>query len=228
MKVISFYTKGGGSSYEREAQILIESLDRFGIPHEIEALQAWGDWYDHTAHKAEFIREKRDRLRGPLLWIDTDAVVHEDIRSYFEELGDFGVDFGAHYFRGPGKGHDRTQVRAEGWRLLSGTTFWGDTDKAMSLLRTWCGLNKRLQSEGCRQGGGQKNLWYLTTVMKKEGLKIARLPGSYCWVFDKPWAYAKDERPIIEHTIASRDHRANRRETRERKARIEALEGEVA
>ena len=223
MKVISFYTEGGGSSYEREAEILRASLERFGIPHYIVPVKAWGDWYDHTAFKALFIAEMREREAGPLLWIDTDAIVHEDIAPYFNRLARDGYDFGAHYFAGPAKGYRLAEVRAEGWRLLSGTTFWGDTDKARSLLRAWVGLNGVLQGEKVRQGGGQKNLWYLTTCFLKEGLRVARLPGRYCYVFDKPFGYPENEPRIIEHTIASRDHRAKRRETPGRKARIEEL-----
>jgi hypothetical protein len=228
VNVVSFYTEGGGSSYQLEAKILRDSLDRFGIPHDIRAVQAWGDWYDHTAHKADFIAEMRRTMTGPLLWIDTDAVVHSDPTAYFEMLAAEYYDFGAHYFSGPAKGYDRTKVRGEGWRLLSGTTFWGDTPKAHQLADAWVALNRTLRGVGIRQGGGQKNLWYLTTCMAKEGLRVARLPGRYCYVFDKAWAYPEDEPRVIEHTIASRDHRAIRRETRERKARIEELQRSAA
>ena len=253
MKVISFYTADNDGSYAEEVKFLIASLERFGVPHHIEEKRAWGDWYDHTAHKADFIREMRAKFEGPLLWIDADAIVHSDPTSYFEELADFAVDFGVHYFRGPGKGYDQSQVQRDGWRLLSGTTWWGDTPRARTLLDAWVGLNETLRAQGIREGGGQKNLWYLTTCFK--GLKIHRLPGSYCYVFDKQWAYphpfkattggkrkapvcsvcgheaghflhAGDEPCVIEQTIASRDHRAKRQQTSGRKARIIELRGE--
>jgi len=256
MRVISFYTAGGESSYAEEVEILAGSLERFGIPHHIEEKDAWGDWFDHTAHKANFIQSMRMRYEGPLVWIDVDAIVHSDPTEYFEGLAAQNFDFGVHYFRGPGKGHDLSQVQRRGWRLLSGTTFWGDTAPARNLLDAWVNLNETLRSRGVREGGGQKNLWYLTTCLK--GLKIKRLSGSYTFVFDKPFAYPHEfkgipiecsicgnteghfmhqepaEIPIIEHTIASRSHRPlkqdkplkERRFSAGREGRIEELKAE--
>ncbi len=246
MKVISFYTEGGGSSYEAEAEILRGSLEAVGMDHHIEAIPAWGDWYDHTAHKADFIRRMRQTYPGPLLWIDSDACVHADFTAYFEGLGKKGYDFGVHYFRGPAGGYEKSKLQEKGWRLLSGTTWWGDTERARALLNSWAEMNRIFRECGQREGGGQKNLWYLTTCLK--GLKVARLPGRYCFVFDKPWAYehkfkkqagilcsfcnkgkkhpihtSTDEPKIIEHTIASRDHRAKRRQTQDRNTRVMEL-----
>lgn len=233
MRVISFYTEGDGGSYGEEGDILVASLDRFGIAYHIENREAWGDWYDHTAFKAEFIRAMRKKYDGPLLWIDADAVLHSDPTAYFQGLANQGYDFGVHFFRGPGKGHDRTQVRERGWRLLSGTTFWGDTPRARKLLDAWVDLNETLRRSGIREGGGQKNLWYLTTCFKR--LRVKRIPGRYCFVHDKPWAYPENEPRIIEHTIASRAHRPvsqdkplkERRYNESREKRIKELREEM-
>lgn len=220
MKVIAFHTDNG--SYTKEKNLFAASLKRVGMDYIIKAEEDRGDWYANTRLKPRFIQEMREANEGPLLYIDVDAFVHENCAAYFERLATLGADFGAHWFRGPAKGHDRTRVRDEGWWMLSGTLFIGDTDGARRLIDTWCYLNDVLFQQGVREGGGQKNLWYLTTCM--EDLKIRRLPGRYCYVFDKWWAYPEDESVIIEHTIASRDHRDKEHiQTRPRAGRIQEL-----
>jgi len=200
MLVIAYYSRN--TAYEREAALLEASLQRANMPYTLSGIDDRGGWYANTAYKAEFLRKARDKHGGPLVYVDVDAYVHENCEAYFDGLTG---DFGAHYFRGPAKGHDQSQMRAEGWRLLSGTLFLGDTPKCRELLDAWCGLNDTFRRMGLVEGGGQKNLWYVTTCVPH--LSIERLPGRYCWVFDKPWAYEDGEYPVIEHTIGSRDHR---------------------
>lgn len=220
MKIIAYYTDNG--SYAEEAELFVASLERTGMKHHVEGFPDAGGWYANTARKPRFIRDCRRRFRGPLLYVDVDVFVHEDCTEAFERLAREGFDFGAHYFRGPAKGHDRGDVRPEGWRLLSGTLFLGDTDRARALLVAWTGLNDELHRHGIEAGGGQKNLWYLTTCLA--GLRVARLSGRYCYVFDKAWAYPDTEPCVIEHTIASRDHRSGtERRTAPRATRIAAL-----
>lgn len=204
-KVIAYYTEG--TPYEREAELLAASLDAVGMRYEITPVADGGGWYANTRHKAVFLRNVRSRLRGPLLYIDADAFVHANADDYFADLAAQGCDFGAHWFHGPAKGHDRRKVQDRGWWMLSGTLFLGDTVGCRRLLDAWCDLNDTLASHGLEQGGGQKNLWFLVEAHFKDDLKVARLPGRYCYVWDKPWAYPDDEPCIIEHTIASRQNR---------------------
>jgi len=230
---IAYYS--AGTSYEREAELLRGSLNLVGMRYNIVAVPDGGDWYANTARKARFIYEQRMEHTGPLLYIDVDAYVHRNVESYFERLGRMGYDFGAHWYRVPAKGHDGREVcacvRGEGCdrehRMLSGTMFFGDTQGARDLLTTWYGMNDLFRQGGIMEGGGQKNLWYLVTCMTS--LKVKRLPGRYCYVFDKPWAYPPSEPRIIEHTIASRDNRGPKnRKDQGRGARMEELRGLVA
>lgn len=211
MLVIAFYSIG--TSYEDEALLLGSSLSSAGMDYRLQGFHDRGGWFANTAFKAEYIRDTRNDFPGPLLYVDADAFVHENCDKFFVGLAVEGYDFGAHWFAGPAGGHNHRNVcpcvRGEPCdrehRLLSGTLFFGDTAGARRLLEAWCALNATMRERGLVQGGGQKNLWYLTTCMKD--LKVARLPGRYCYVFDKKWAYPGDEPRIIEHTIGSRDHR---------------------
>jgi len=227
MLTVAYYSTG--NTYEFEADLLRCSLDRYGMAHNIVPIPDGGDWYANTAHKARFLYEQRMDHRGPLLYIDVDAFVHENVDAYFERLGRQGYDFGAHWFRGPAKGYDWSKMRSEGWWMLSGTLFFGDTQGARDLLALWCRVNRLFRRSGVMEGGGQKNLWYLVTCMT--GLKVMKLPGRYCYVFDKSKAYPPDERRIIEHTIASRDNRDKETKTQlhpGRGARMEELRRMVA
>jgi SAM-dependent methyltransferase len=219
MLTVACYSEG--TEYEREAEILKASLDRVGMAHHVEGFPTRGDWYANTAEKARFIRRIRDEVKGPLLYVDVDAFVHENCDAYFKDLADRGYDFGAHWYRGPAKGGDRTQKREEGWRMLSGTLFLGDTPGCRQLLSDWTALNDLWRSRGMMQGGGQKNLWFTTTCRKD--LRIARLPGGYCYVFDRSFFYEPGEPIVIEHTIASRDHRGREQRTRGRARRVTEL-----
>lgn len=212
--VIGFYSIG--TPYEQEARTFMASLDRVGMAHHITGFDDRGDWYGNTAAKAELICEARRTMRGPLLYIDVDAFVHADCTRYFERLAADGVDLGVHYFAGPAKGRKRRDVcrcvvRGYGkcdkeHRLLSGTLFLGDTEGAQRLCDAWVEKNAALRAQGIYDGGGQKNLWR-TTVEIGHTLKIERIPGRYCIVGDKLWAYPRNEPVIIEHTIASRENR---------------------
>lgn len=195
LTVIGYYTPG----YANDAQRLRRSLNRVGMNHELVAVEERGDWYANTAYKPVFIRQMSHTAIGPMLYVDVDAVFHEDCTHWFDKLNG-RYDFGCHYF----PSMDGWTYDANIKRLLSGTLWIGDNDKARQLLDNWCAMNELFRGRGLTEGGGQKNLWYLTTCMK--GLRIKELPGRYCYVFDKPWAYP-DDHPVIEHTIASRDNR---------------------
>lgn len=212
MLTIAFYSIG--TPYEDEAKILAASLDRVGMKHRIVGFPDRGDWYLNTAAKAELIRAARHEFDGPLLYVDCDAFVHTNCEPDLLKITE-GADLGVHYFAGPAKGRKRNDVcrctrRGYGrcdkaHRLLSGTLFLGDTDGARSLCDAWVARNEELRAQGIVEGGGQKNLWYVTTQMPE--LRIARLPGRYCIVGDKLWAYLSNEPIWIEHTIASRENR---------------------
>lgn len=217
MKVVGFYTNG--TTYEREAGLLMASLATVGMQYEIAAVDDRGSWDENVAVKPQFLLAARERIRGPILYIDVDAFVHENCSAYFENLASQKYDFGAHWFAGPGKGHNFARDNCSclsgkkcnrEHRLLSGTLFFGDTDAAFNLLTLWVGYNREAASVGWKAGGGQRNLW---AIVKSQGrhLKQADLPGRYCYVFDKAQGYPKSEPKIIEHTIASRDNRKPRK-----------------
>lgn len=234
LTTIGFFSYG--TPYEEEAKILRASLDRLKMPHVITGFPDRGTWYQNTAAKAELIRDARRTLKGPLLYVDVDAFVHVNPTAWLARVVADNYDLGVHMFAGPAKGRGRSKVcrcvrRGYGTctqehRLLSGTLFLGDTEGARKLCDAWVARNEELRAQGIVEGGGQKNLWYVTTQMPE--LRIYRLPGRFCIVGDKLWAYPANEPIWIEHTIASRENRDVRgRFNAWRRRRITELRGVV-
>lgn len=232
MIVIAYYTEG--TSYYEDACLLQDSLDVVGMDYEIVGVKDQGSWDANVGQKPLFIRQQREELKGPLLYIDVDAYVHKDCSQYFSLLGARKIDFAAHWFAGPGKGYDfagkncaclKGRPCSKPHRLLSGTLFFGDTDNVRSLLDVWCDLNESCRRHGWESGGGQRNLWALVTANQRH-LKQFKLPGRYTYVFDKARGYPRGEPKIIEHTIASRDHRnpARQRKNKPRRDRMTELQ----
>lgn len=234
MIVIAYYTTG--TSYVQEAQLLEASLEKVGMEYQITEVPDQGSWDANVRQKANFIRDQRDFLRGPLVYIDVDAFVHRDCTKYFDALGQQGIDFAAHWFAGPAKGHNfardncaclKGKKCTQPHRLLSGTLFFGDTKGARQLLDIWIGFNEACKKYGWASGGGQRNLWAIVTAQARY-LKTAEIPGRLCYVFDKPEGYPKGEPRWIEHTIASRDNRGKKKlRTHGRKVRIQELRNRV-
>ena len=82
-KVISFYTL----DYSDEVAILIESLEKFKIPYDIEAVKNKGAWKENAFYKIPFIIKKLKQYNHPLVWLDADAKVVQ-YPEEFNNLGD--------------------------------------------------------------------------------------------------------------------------------------------
>ena len=198
MKVIAFHT---GGRYVEEAALLKASLDRVKMDYFITEFNPVKDWDRAVAMKPRYIADCLKRFKEPLLMVDVDAFFHSNCDAYFDGIQS---DFGVHYFQGPKGGYDQTRNDNH---LLSGTTYWNNTPCARLLLAAWQLRNEEKQAKGNWEGGGQANLAEVLAEELVAGLKTHLLPGRFCWVFDKSWAYPKGCVPVIEHLIASRENR---------------------
>jgi hypothetical protein len=177
MTVCSFHT----SKYSAEAARLAASLERAGITEVVLSdMIDSGDWYANTAKKANYLLDMRSVIRGPLVWLDADAVVHRDFQKDFEPLE---CDMHMRQFRGT-------------W--LTGTIFMADTEACIDILKSWVAYNDAQQIKGNKEGGGQANL---NRVIEQGGpWTVGHLAEKYCHIFDLD----KGE-PVIEHLQASRE-----------------------
>lgn len=186
-KIIGFYTKD--TLYEREAYRLYRSAIKKNLAISLEAIDDMGSWLQNTSFKATFLLEERRKQRGPLLYVDADAVIHRDPWSIL--LQDYNkCDLALYY--------DKSQNE-----LLSGTILLNDTLQCENVLAQWqclCLDNPDIWD--------QKVLQSLLESELKEGCKeisLGRLPIEFCWIFDTIEYELTQESVYIEHLQASRE-----------------------
>lgn len=122
MKFIAYFTLD--TPYEAEAVLLKESLDRLGLDHDVRAVPRFRTWQRATQYKATFCRQMLGEYPGrPLCYVDVDALVMRDPRPLFDVLD-----------------CDVAAARHRGIDLLSGTVYFGGTDKTREVVDRWCDL----------------------------------------------------------------------------------------
>lgn len=187
--IVAFYTTN--SFYEHEKDRLLASARCLGLKIITVAVENTGSWVRNAGLKPNVLVQQRKMVRGPLLYVDVDAVLHRDP---WPALLSIRSDIAAYYEK---SGH-----------LLSGTVLINDTPSALALLEAW--------QKGCTD---EPDLWdqlvleHIVTQDSAEAsphYSITRLPVSFCWIFDN-----LDNEPIehiyIEHLQASREAKKRRR-----------------
>jgi glutaredoxin len=114
--VISYYTP----DYAQVAARLRKSLDRLNLPHRIEMRPPAGSWVENCAQKALYIREIKEQVGTPVLWLDADSTLRRPVA----ELSDTNADLAV--------------VKRNGWSFSGGQIYFGDTDNADFVLNLWC------------------------------------------------------------------------------------------
>lgn len=173
--------------YTNEAKRLCASAARLKIQTNITVIESQGDWNKNTSFKSAFLEQKRLELRGPLLYVDVDAVFH---RSPLEYLLSLDCDIAVCRDLDTGQ-------------LLSGTLYLQDTQQTIMLMNEWsrqCKLRpevwdqKVLQDILDRDKNSLENKYH-----------VHELPISLCWIFDSESNLKKSfEEIYIEHLQASR------------------------
>ena len=124
LTIFGFHTDD--SLYTKHAKILECSAIKFGIKFHFESLPQ-DEWQRIIALKPSFIAEFHRKLKEPVLYIDVDAIILEDIKPYFNSITE---DIAIHFINGN--------------RLLSGTMFINNTPNAYLLMDEW---EKRMLAE---------------------------------------------------------------------------------
>ena len=127
----------------------------------------------------------RRKHRGPMLYVDVDAVFH---RNPWPSLAALDCDIAAYH---EPDGH-----------LLSGTLYINDTPAAATLLDEW--------AAACGANPDEWDQLVLERILAEDAARAepryrqARLPVAYCWIFDKI-DNAASAQVYIEHLQASRE-----------------------
>ncbi|MFS8050898.1 putative nucleotide-diphospho-sugar transferase [Rhizobium sp. BR 314] len=207
--VVAFFTKD--SLYEQESRRMSLSAERLGLKVHTAALPNAGSWVLNASLKPGFLLQERTRLRGPLLYVDVDAVFH---RNPWPELQKLDCDIALYY-------------EADG-RLLSGTILLNDTPATARLLDLW--------REGCLANPDTWDQLVLEEIIARDEkstnpqFRVLKLPVSFCWIFDR--VENEDVREVfIEHLQASREAKKRklwfgriRKRLKRRRDRIDNIE----
>lgn len=181
--IVAFYTEN--TLYELEKDRLLRSAERLQLRILAKATATTGSWVRNAGLKPGFLLDQRKLQRGPLLYVDVDAVFH---RNPWPQLQSMDCDIAVYY-------------EANG-RLLSGTILLNDTEQMATLLERWAAR--------CRDNPDMWDQLALEQILMEDAasaqplFRIARLSVSYCWIFDH-----LDNEPVdtvyVEHLQASRE-----------------------
>lgn len=182
LTIFGFYTDD--HLYTKHAQILKASAERLGIPIDLRVYPK-KEWQSIIAFKPSFIAQMRRELKGPLLFVDADAIILEDIRPYYDSIVE---DIAVHYLNDT--------------ELLSGTLFINDTANAHNLMNEW----EKRQLE-LPQIWDQKVLELIIQEwLASDKITLKRTPARYTYIFDiSKMIYGAEVKPAIAHLQASRD-----------------------
>ncbi len=181
--VVAFFTRN--SIYEMEKNRLLRSAQRLGLAIDAEPIASSGSWVRNASMKPSVLVAMRRKHRGPMLYVDVDAVFHRDPWPALTELD---CDIAAYY---EPEGH-----------LLSGTLFINQTPAAAALLQAW--------AQACAENPDEWDQRVLERLLADDAARaepryrLARLPVAYCWIFDKTDNAPCDE-IYVEHLQASRE-----------------------
>ena len=183
--VVSYYTEN--TSYEIEANKLIESLKKFNVEHDVVPVPNLGSWQKNTTFKATFLKQMLEKHQHKaIIWMDADSEMVEKPILFDYIDCDVAVYFRTHW---PWK-----HSFEDGIELLSGTMYIRNNDCAKKLLDMWIEQNqitaRRIE---------QRNLQAVLHSWRLFGGTLGLLPQSYCKIFD-----AERDKIAIQHNQASR------------------------
>jgi hypothetical protein len=172
--VCSYYTP----KYAVEANGLVASCIKYGVPVYVEPLRDLGSWDANTHYKPTFIKNCLKKFNCDVVYIDADARF-EFYPTLFENL-----DCDMAFYEGPvWNGHEE---------LLSGTIFVRNSEATKRTIALWekmCGISTE---------------WDQVVLQSclDDDLRVRKLPVEYCAIFDAPTV--KDKSCVIKHYQASR------------------------
>jgi hypothetical protein len=184
--IVAYFTQGTG--YETEVRRLEASVRKLDIPLELKPVPDAGSWLANVRLKPGILLEARKRLRGPLLYVDADAIVHTNPWPYLRGYaGDVAVS------------------TEHAKNVVSGTILLNDTEAAQRFLELW----KQAQEDDLA-AWDQHALHNVVTDNRRRPyappIRIQYLPPAMCHVFDRK--HKVPIIPVIEHLQASREMRA--------------------
>ncbi|MER9652491.1 putative nucleotide-diphospho-sugar transferase [Mesorhizobium sp. M0152] len=181
-EIVAFFSMN--SFYETEAARMTASAWRLGLSVQARPFASAGSWVRNASLKPTFLVNMRQKLQGPLLYVDVDAVFHRDP---WPALAGFDCDIA---------------VYRESGRLISATILINDTPAAREILALWrkrCDENPEVWDQVVLQ-----EILDEDRASANPRYREGELPISFCWVFDR-LENGKPDQIHIEQLQASRE-----------------------
>lgn len=188
--IISFYTKNTG--YETEANFLKKSCEKLNLSYEIEPIDSFGSWEKNCCYKPLFIKQKLQKLNGPVLWVDADGMMLKKPLLLDRLHCDTAVPL-----------NDK-KTQDDPAYLFSATLFFTPEKKSLQLIDLWIDSCEQRQ-----QVKGKKDVWIDQQTLRdiilenKVNATIERLPRSYWHIYNSA-EEESEEQAVILHYQASR------------------------
>ena len=216
--VIAFHTPD--EVYRAEAARLKATLDHLGLDHHFFEVEPEKNWVRTTLLKPSWIARAREELSGPLLYIDVDAIVHEDPWPYLQQLS---VDMAA--------------VVYDNGQLNSATLWIADTSGARTVLDEWqrrADQRRGLDVGGLEASGDNGDQGVLKEAVLAEEqeqtprFSFGRLPSNLAYIFDRTESTYLVGPVIIEQLQVSRESFGHTKRLERRRDRLKELEKAAA
>ena len=141
-------------------------MERFNLKLDMTVVPSKDKWVHNCAMKPEILLEARKRIRGPILYLDVDAFMHQDPWGYLEQYdGDMAV-----------------YISPEG-ELVSATIYLADTEDCIRILEKW--VSDQLKSPDVWDQKILQDIMDQSDRSADSNFSIQRLPQSFCKLFNK-------------------------------------------
>ena len=186
--IISFYTKD--TLYKEESKDLAASCEKLGLEYEISGVENLGSWQANCCQKAEFILQKLEEHKRPVIWTDVDSVIMQMPTILLECKADCAL-----------RVNDNVAVDDPS-KILSGTMFFNDTASAKKLLTLW---KKECEKQLLKTGMVYDQVCLRKVVLHYPTIvEMKRLPASYVKIVDNKEDGVAVEDAVVVHYQASR------------------------
>lgn len=201
VKVIAFWTN---QYYCDQAKRLEASLRKFNLSYHIRYVAGMTTWAEAVCSKPQFIRQQIEDTRF-------DGLLYTDCDSEFLKQPDFSAfkdcDLGAVWWqRSP---HHETEI-------LTGTMFFAANAVMRDFVNEWAQETPQYRHTFTPE---QQSLKAVIGREKWSGLRVAKLPVEWCFIFDDHREMYPDAKATVQHYQASREFRRKEEEER-RKAEL--------
>ena len=186
--VTSYFTEN--TFYKDLSLVLIKSMDKFKIPHDVRSIVNQKCWFKNTNHKPTFLLQMlKAHPNKNIIWIDCDA----EFKRYPVLFDSLTCNIAAFEFsQAKYYPHNKSNLM----ELLSGTLFLQNNESTISLVEKWI--------EECRT---HPKVWDQKSLQKVVGDSYHKLPGEYCCIHNR---MTEIKNPVIVHYQASRKVRKNK------------------